>query len=145
MSPARRSATMLAVLLLAMVLYGLWYALLRTPSTPDGYDFPHHSLSGGPDALYEGTLLESEGCVVTEAGDTVVWPGGYWLELRSDGSLAVHGDGREVAVGDAVRLGGGYYDRDGLLGIGATEATEAGCPEGTDGYFLTTGWGDEAD
>ena len=86
--------------------------LLDAPvGAPAGYHFPHHAMSGGMDALYEGALVEADGCVMTEGRDTVVWPPGYGFEIR-DGRLVVVGGGRVVGIGEAVAIGGGLVSRD---------------------------------
>lgn len=125
---------MLGVIVVAMVAYGAWYAL-RPPGTPDGYEFPQHTLSGGgPAALFEGVLRESDGCI--QAGDaTVIWPEAYSLSLE-EGEPVVRGDGRDVGMGVAVRLGGGYYDEADLPDA-AADAIGGPCPGP---YFLTTGF-----
>jgi len=124
------------VLVLAVWVVMLLYAPVGAPA---GYHFPHHYMFGGMDALYEGVLVEVDGCVMTEDGATVVWPPGYGFEIR-DGQLVVVGGGRVVGIGEAVAIGGGFVDRDTLqrfpLALGTAEV-----PCGGD-LFLTNGWAD---
>jgi hypothetical protein len=126
------------VLVLAALVVMYLYAPVGAPA---GYHFPHHAmLGGGMDALYEGVLVEEDGCVMTEGRDTVVWPPGYGFETR-DGRLVVVGGGRVVGMGEAVAIGGGFVHRDDLrrfpLALGTAEVPCGG------GYFLATGgWAD---
>jgi hypothetical protein len=114
-----------------------WYVYGPVP-VPDGYRFPRHSLwGGGPAALYEGTLVEDDGCVRTEDGSTVAWPPGYRLEVE-DGELVVLGSGRTVQMGEPVRMGGGWYESEPLPDI-LSAAADTGCPMP---FFLSTGWAD---
>jgi hypothetical protein len=112
----------------------------RVPA-PAGFDMPRHGLwGGGPAALFTGTIVEEQGCLVTDSDDdpsTVVWPARYYLRVN-DGHLEVHGDGRVYVVGQPVALGGGQYHRDELNGV-APEAATTRCPEP---FWLTTGWGE---
>lgn len=126
----------MAVVLVAMGAYALWYVYGAWP-VPDGYEFPRHSMwSGGPTALFEGELVDQDGCIRTrgEGGATVVWPPGYSLQLNG-GRPAVHGSGRVVGMGASIRMGGGWYDTwDQVASVG-TSATRCAPP-----FFLTTGF-----
>ena len=124
------------VLLLAVLVVMLLYAPVGTPS---GYHFPHHAMFGGMDALYEGVLVEADGCVMTEGRDTVVWPPGYGFEIR-DGRLVVVGGGRVVGMNEAVAIGGGFVSRDDLSAFQLAAGT-AELPCG-DRFFLASGWAD---
>jgi hypothetical protein len=116
---------------LAWSVYGAW-------PVPAGYEFPRHShWEGGPTALYEGALAESHGCITTEGGDTVIWPPGSWLSL-DDGKPVVHVSGRDVRMGEPVRLVGGSYSRDEVASVVASAAGSR-CPEP---FWLTTGIAD---
>lgn len=124
-------ALVVAVALTAWSVYGAW-------PVPEGYEFPRHSLwGGGPTALFEGTLVEEDGCIVTDGGGTVVWPPGSWLSVE-EGEPIVHVSGREVRMGERVGLGGGQYSRAGLADV-ASGAAESRCPEP---FILTTGIAD---
>ena len=119
------------VALTAWSVYGAW-------PVPEGYEFPRHSIwGGGPAALFEGTLVEEDGCIVTDSGGTVVWPPGSWLSV-DDGEPIVHVSWRAVRMGELVRLGGGVYSRAELAGV-AGGAAVTRCPEP---FFLTTGLAD---
>jgi hypothetical protein len=138
MSPQQRSLTMLGVIVAAMAAFGIWYAFqpaATSDGTPAGYEFPQHTLSGGgPAAVFEGTLSEADGCL--RAGDaTVIWPEDYSLTLE-DGEPVVRGDGRDIGLGEAVRLGGGYY-QEADLPDEALDALGGPCPGP---FFLTTGF-----
>ena len=90
----------------------------RAP-VPPGYDLATHSLppGSGMDALLEGSLAilhqDSPGswCLAVVAGSRMVtfvaWPEHFKLVLSDDGKVAVHGAGKELRLGDEVRLGGG--------------------------------------
>ncbi len=131
----------LVVAALAVLALGAGASYLHGPvPVPDGYAFPRHSLWGsGPGGLYQGTLADDDGCIRATGDEevTVVWPPGYRLGLGPDGPT-VHAGGRQVAMGQAVRLGGGWYDRDQLRGV-AAGAAETRCPGP---FFLTTGFVD---
>ena len=117
-----------AIGFVAWNVYGTW-------PVPAGYAFPRHSLWGsGPAGLYEGRLVVDDGCILTEDGDTVIWPPFSSLAI-TDGQPIVRIGLDSVQIGDPVRLGGGYYEA-GLLPEVARGADRWGCP-GT--YFLTTG------
>lgn len=65
---------------------------------------------GGPDALYEGTLEDVDGCIRTARGEAnqsfaVVWPPGYRLSIDG-GEPVVHGGFREMTMGERVRMAG---------------------------------------
>lgn len=47
--------------MLAWYIYGAW-------PVPEGYSSPRHSMFGGPDALFAGSLEDVDGCIRT-AGD----------------------------------------------------------------------------
>ena len=92
---------------------------------------------GGPDALYDGTLEDVDGCI-RAAGDesfAVVWPAGYRVSI-DDGEPVVHGYLREVAMGEPVRMGGGYYE-DGQPPPESRDVGDCAPP-----YFLSTGFSD---
>jgi hypothetical protein len=111
--------------------YGAW-------PVPEGYEFPRHSIwGGGPAALFEGTLVEEDGCILADGGGAVVWPLGSWLSI-DQGEPIVHVSWREVRMGERVRLGGGEYSRDELAGV-AAGAAETRCPGP---FFLTRGIAD---
>lgn len=113
----------------AWLVYGGWPAL-------DGYSFPRHSMIGGPDALYEGTLEDVDGCIRTTDGSfAVVWPPGYRLSSE-DGEPVVHGGFRGVGMGERVRMGGGYYE-DGRPPPEARDVGTCAPP-----FFLSTGFTD---
>lgn len=71
------SKTLLAigVLVLAIGGYLLWFLYGGGPP-PAGYSFPRHSMLGGPQALFKGSLENVEGCIRTagEGSLAVVWP-----------------------------------------------------------------------
>jgi hypothetical protein len=92
---------------------------------------------GGPDALFEGTLEEIDGCIRATGIESfaVVWPPGYWLSI-DDGEPVVHGFARSARMGETVRMGGGYYE-DGQPPPGSRDISGCGPP-----YFLSTGLSD---
>lgn len=119
----------------AVLAFVLWYVYGAWP-VPSGYEFPRHSLwGGGPTALFEGTLVERDGCIRTDGGDTVVWPPGYSLSVEA-GQPVVHGSGLQVRMGERVRLGGGEYSRS-QLGAVASHGAQTRCQAP---FFLTTGF-----
>jgi hypothetical protein len=125
---------------LVLVLAAWALMLLYAPvAAPTGYHFPHHAIFGGMDALYEGVLVDVDGCVMTEGGDTVVWPPGYGLEMR-DGRLVVVGGGRVVGMSEAVAMGGGFLSRDVIAGFSLAVGS-ADVPCG-DNFFVMNGWAD---
>ncbi len=133
----RRLLLGLGVLAVLSAAAAAWYVYGPVP-VPDGYRFPRHSLWGsGPDALYEGTLVEADGCIRTENRFTVAWPPGYRLDVK-DGQLVVWGGGRTVRMGEPVRMGGGYYESEALPDL-LSAAADTGCPMP---FFLSTGWAD---
>ena len=137
MSPARRSATLLAVVAFAMLAYGVWYVFIAH-ATPSGYEFPRHELSGGaPLVELVGSLEDVEGCIRAD-GATIVWPTDFWLGL-DDGTAEVHGAERVVAVGDPVRLVGRRYVRSELRGTVPDDVADSRCPEP---FFVATGFAD---
>ncbi len=137
MRALKRAGLVVAALLVAVAAYWLWYVYGAWP-VPDGYEFPRHSMwSGGPTALFEGSLEDHDGCVATDGGSTVVWPPGFSLSVVA-GRPVVHGGGRNIEMGQAIRLGGGEYSRAELPDI-ASGAAATRCPEP---FFLTTGFAD---
>jgi len=91
---------------------------------------------GGPTALFEGALVEEDGCIRTqgEGGATVVWPPGYSLQLNG-GRPEVLGGGHVVGMGVSVRMGGGLYETwDQGASIFSGAETRCAPP-----YFLSTG------
>ena len=133
MRAIRRTALAAGLAAVGVAALGLFYTYGAWP-VPPGYEFPRHSLWGGPTALYEGTLVERAGCILTESGSTVVWPPGYWVSIDA-GRPVVHGIGLEIRMGGPIRLGGGEYDREQLASV-ASNAAQTPCPEP---FFLTTG------
>jgi hypothetical protein len=133
MVAARRIGLVLGVVVLALAAYGAWYVYGAWP-VPEGWEFPRHSLWGsGPAALFEGQLVHDDGCIMTQAGATVVWPPGYSLSVE-EGEPIVHGSGREVRTGEPVRMGGGWYES----GDPPPTTFDLGaCPAP---YFLSTGF-----
>ncbi len=132
MRALKRAGLVVAVLVVAGGAYALWYVYGAWP-VPDGYEFPRHSQwGGGPTALFEGELVDEDGCIRGSDGATVVWPPGYSLHLH-DGRPEVHGGGQVVGMGVSVRMGGGWYDQwEASIFSGA--ATRCAPP-----YFLSTG------
>jgi hypothetical protein len=134
-----RAALMLGMSVLVLGAYAAWYVYGAWP-VPDGYEFPRHSLwGGGPGALFEGSLADQDGCIVgigPNGAYTVVWPPGYSLG-SADGQPVVRGGGREVRMGEQVRMGGGYPERRSQLRAIAGGAADTRCPEP---YFLSTGF-----
>ena len=91
----------------------------------------------GPDALYVGTLEDMDGCI-RAAGDesfAVGWPPGYRLSVEG-GEPVITGGGREVRMGEAVRMGGGHYE-DGQPPPGTRDVGSCRPP-----FFLSTGFSD---
>jgi len=134
----KRIGALAVAVLLTLAVLAVMY-LYAPVGAPAGYHFPHHAAFGAMDALYEGVLVEGGGCVMTETGDTVVWPPGYGFELR-DGRLVVVGGGRVVGLGEPVALGGGFISREHLRGFPLAAGT-ADVPCGNS-FFLTPGWAD---
>jgi hypothetical protein len=133
----RRAALTLAIVLLAAGGFAVWYVYGAWP-VPQGYEFPRHSMwGGGPGGLFEGTLVETDGCIRTHDGLTVIWPPGYRLVIVG-GVPVVHGSGQEIRMGEPVALGGGWYESGPLPEVAASaETSRCGGP-----YFLTTGLAD---
>lgn len=133
----KRAGQGAGVLVLALVAFALWYVYGAWP-VPDGYEFPRHSQwGGGPTALFEGELVDEEGCIRTggEDGATVIWPPGYSLHLNN-GRPEVYGGGEEISMRTTVRLVGGSYEtRSQLAGISTQGAADTPCPPP---FFLTT-------
>jgi hypothetical protein len=137
LSASWRAGLVLAVALVAAAGFVIWYVYGAWP-VPDGYEFPRHSMwGGGPTALFEGSLEDHDGCVTTDGGSTVVWPPGFSLSVVAERPV-VHGGGRNIEMGQAIRLGGGEYSRAELHDI-ASGAAATRCPEP---FFLTTGFAD---
>jgi hypothetical protein len=140
MRALKRTGLVVAVLLVAGGAFALWYVYGAWP-VPDGYEFPRHSLLGGPQAGLAGTLVEEDGCIRIRGdrggGVTVVWPPGYSLSVEA-GRPVVHGGSRNIGMGQQVLLGGGQFSRAQLHEIGSAAATTP-CPEP---LFLTTGFAD---
>lgn len=137
MRALKRVGLVVGVLLLATGAYSVWYVYGAWP-VPEGYEFPRHSLWGaGPTGLFEGELVEEDGCIRTsgEGGATVVWPPGYSLQLN-DGRLEIHGGGHVAAMGEPVRLGGGWYE---TRSQHPTLLPETRCPAP---FMLSTGFAD---
>lgn len=126
----------LGIAAVAVALYVAWSTYGSWP-VPGGYSFPRHSMWGGPQALFEGTLRDVDGCI--RAGEdesfAVVWPPGYRLGVE-DGEPVVLGGPRDVGMGEHVRMGGGYYE-DGQPPPGTRDV--GGC---TAPFFLSTGFTD---
>lgn len=136
MKGVRRSVLVLGIVAVAVALYLAWSTYGAWP-VPSGYSFPRHSMWGGPDALYFGTLEDVDGCI-RAAGDesfAVVWPPGYRLSVE-DGEPVIHGGSREVAMGEQVRMGGGYCE-DGRPPPGTRDVGSCAPP-----FFLSTGFTD---
>lgn len=136
MRPLGRGLLVVGVVAMAAGLYLAWSTFGSWP-VPQGYSFPRHSMWGGPDALFEGTLEEVDGCIRGGAGESfaVVWPPGYRLSL-TDGQPVVHGGGQEVGMDEPVRMGGGYYE-DGAPPPGTRDIGSCEAP-----FFLSTGFSD---
>jgi hypothetical protein len=135
MSLWKRLALATGVVVLAISGYAAWYVYGAWP-VPDGYSFPRHSFwGGGPAALFEGKLHDSGGCIRTAGTQhfTVVWPPGYRLTLAG-GQPVVQGGGRDLRMGELVRMGGGFYE-DG--DPPPTTFDLGSCPPP---YFLSTGF-----
>jgi hypothetical protein len=131
-----RTLLAIGVLVLAIGGYLLWFLYGGWPA-PEGYSFPRHSMLGGPQALFEGSLEDVDGCIRTagEGSFAVVWPPGYSLSI-DDGKPVIHGGFRDVGMGDEVRMGGGYYE-DGAPPPGTRDVGACSPP-----YFLSTGFTD---
>jgi hypothetical protein len=130
----RRIAIVLLVIIAVVAGFAAWNVYGAWP-VPDGYAFPRHSMwGGGPDGLYEGTLVVEDGCVLTETGHTVIWPPFSSLAIE-DGEPVVRIGFTTISMGEPVSLGGGFYE-DGVLPEVASGADEWDCPET---WFLTTG------
>jgi hypothetical protein len=133
----KRIGLPLAAAVLVVGAFTVWYVYGTWP-VPEGYGFPRHSMWGsGPEALFEGTLQDVDGCIRTGGGQpfTVVWPPGYALAV-DDNEPVVHGSSREIRMGQVVRMGGGYYESGDAP---PTTITVGNCPPP---YFLTTGLAD---
>jgi hypothetical protein len=120
---------------MAMVAAGVGWLTYGAWPEPVGYDFPRHSIWGGPLALFEGTLAVDDGCVEAEGGFSVVWPPGSWLAIE-DGQPVVHIGLASIGMGEPVRMGGGFYEEGDLPPTSFNAGT---CPPP---YFLSTGIAD---
>jgi hypothetical protein len=129
-----RSLLVLGIVVVAVAGYLAWSTYGSWP-VPSGYSFPRHSMWGGPDALYAGTLKDVDGCIraAGEESFAVVWPPGYRLSVE-DGEPVVHGGSRQVRIGEQVRMGGGYYE-DGLPPPESRDIGACAPP-----FFLSTGF-----
>ena len=133
-----RFAAFLGIALVLGLGYAAWSIYGAWP-VPTGYEFPRHSQwGGGPQGLFEGVLVEREGCILTDGGGTVVWPPGSSLSLDRNEAPIVHIDGQDLRMGELVRLVGGQYSRAELSSV-AGGAAESRCPEP---FILTIGIGD---
>ena len=90
------------------------------PELPSGMSMPRHRGfgDGGPGASVEGTLVERDGCLfvldpASGAETLIVWPLEGALTLV-DGDLVVRIGNGAARVGDAIRMGGSFFD-DGVL------------------------------
>jgi hypothetical protein len=106
----RRSLSVLGVVAAVVALAFVWNVFGGWP-VPSGYSFPRHSIFGGPDALFVGTLEDVDGCIRANGDESfaVVWPPGYWLSVE-DGEPVVHGLARDAEMGEPVSMGGGFYE-----------------------------------
>jgi hypothetical protein len=132
-----RTLLALGLVVVAAAAFIAWSTFGAWP-VPDGYSFPRHGMWGGPDALFEGTLEEADGCIRATAGDrsfAVVWPPFYRLSV-DDGEPVVRQPFRGVAMGEPVRMGGGY-DEDGDPPPGSRDIGDCEPP-----FFLSTGFSD---
>lgn len=132
----RRAVLVLGVVAVTVAVAVVWNVLGSLP-VPSGYSFPRHSMFGGPDALFVGTLEEVDGCI-RATGDgsfAVVWPPGYWLTIE-DGEPVVHRFAHGVGMGEPVQMGGGYYE-DGQPPPGGRDIGDCAPP-----FFLSTGISD---
>ena len=131
-----RAMLVLGVVAVTVALAVVWNVLGSFP-VPSGYSFPRHSMFGGPDALFVGTLEEVDGCI-RATGDgsfAVVWPPGYWLTIE-DGEPVVQRFARGVRMGEPVQMGGGYYE-DGQPPPESRDLVDCAPP-----FFLSTGLSD---
>lgn len=131
-----RTGFVLGVAVAAVAVALVWNVVAGWP-VPSGYSFPRHSMFGGPDAVFEGTLEDVDGCIraTGEGSFAVVWPPGYWLSIEA-GQPVVHGVGRRAGMGEPVRMGGGYYE-DGHPPPGTRDTGACAAP-----FFLSTGLAD---
>jgi hypothetical protein len=132
----RRSVLALGIVAVAVAFYLAWSTYGAWP-VPGGYSFPRHSMWGGPEALYVGTLEDVDGCI-RAAGDesfAVVWPPGYRLSIE-EGEPVINGGFRHVGMGEDVRMGGGYYE-DGQPPPETRDVGTCAPP-----FFLSTGFSD---
>lgn len=136
MTATRRASIAVVVIVALAAAVGVWLVFGAFP-VPDGYAFPRHSMFGGPAALFEGALQDVDGCIRTDGDPSfaVVWPPGYRLGIES-GDAVVHAPDRKVRMGEAVRMGGGYYE-DGQPPPGSRDIEACAPP-----FFLSTGFSD---
>jgi hypothetical protein len=64
-------------------------------------------------ALYQGSLIERDGCIFMDGGQQVslpIWPRGYTIDRDQSGAFQIHAeDGSTMAVvGEPMSMGGGY-------------------------------------
>ncbi len=133
----RRTVIVLGAVAAAVALALVWNVFGGWP-VPSGYSFPRHSMFGGPQAEFVGTLEDIDGCIRAMAEDgsfAVVWPPGYWLSF-DDNEPVVQGFTRDAGMGEPVRMGGGYRE-DGQPPPGSRDI--GGCEPP---FFLTTGFSD---
>ena len=132
----RRTVLVLGVVAAAVALALVWNVFGGWP-VPSGYSFPRHSMFGGPDALFVGTLEDIDGCIRATGDESfaVVWPPGYWLSVE-DGEPVVHGFARDAGMSEPVRMGGGSYE-DGQPPPGSRDIGDCAPP-----FFLSTGLSD---
>ena len=92
---------------------------------------------GGPAGLFEGALEDVDGCIRTAGEDSfaVVWPPRYRVSVE-DGQPVIHGNLRDVGMGEQVAMGGGYYE-DGARPPGTRDVGSCTPP-----FFLSTGFTD---
>lgn len=117
--PIRRIATIATALLMGLASIALLVFVFRpAPSGPalseDAVFFP--TMQSGPSgmqALYEGTLIERDGCIFMDGGHQVslpLWPNGYTVDRGPSDALQIRAEeGAIVAVvGEPISMGGGY-------------------------------------
>ncbi len=99
------------------------------------------TLGGGMDALGGGRLIDHNGCLALAHDPRptyVLWPDGYALLIRAGQTVLINAVGREIAaMGDEVRLGGGFVPLTGAAG--AIGGVPESCQAGGESYFITSG------